>query len=240
MADWQKGKFRESKKTSASLPFCTIGLWRYSRHPNYFGEILAWTGLWMFSLRTCPKYYGSLAIFSPLLTFLLLVYVSGMPLAEATEAKRHRRLVAFNQYRLITSPLVLLPPRLYAKMSAWIKWWFFFERYTPIVQRPIIKRRSRRTSVEGTGDSDAGTVPSPVSTSTSINNASILHGASAGGAVVARHTTAERTFETSTSGFLLQQQQSRFYSTSSSELNSSPFAVRTSTADKKPSSPTAK
>jgi len=59
--------------------FCKLGFWRYSRHPNYFGDALLWWGLFMFSL-SLPK--GVWTIFSPLLMSFLLRYVSGVRLLE--------------------------------------------------------------------------------------------------------------------------------------------------------------
>ena len=65
--------------------FCKTGLWRYTRHPNYFGEALLWWGLWTVSLGV-PK--GLVSIFSPLVMHFLLRYVSGVPLLER-KARRH-------------------------------------------------------------------------------------------------------------------------------------------------------
>lgn len=149
-------------KTARDLPFITTGLWRFSRHPNYFGEVLVWSGLWLFSLRTCPKYYGLLAGASPLLTHTLLVFVSGIPVAEKLDEKRYRRLVAYNQYKLITSPLIPLPPRVYAKLPLFIKYWLFFDRHNPIVQRPIKRRRVRRESFNGDVTDNTAPTSSPM------------------------------------------------------------------------------
>ena len=55
------------------------GLWRYTRHPNYFGEATLWWGMFVIALSV-P--YGWVSILSPLLITYLLIYVSGIPLAE--------------------------------------------------------------------------------------------------------------------------------------------------------------
>ena len=60
------------------------GLWRYTRHPNYFGDALLWWGLWLIAVST-P--YGLMTIFSPFLMTLLLLKVSGVSLLEKTLAK---------------------------------------------------------------------------------------------------------------------------------------------------------
>jgi steroid 5-alpha reductase family enzyme len=60
------------------------GLWRYTRHPNYFGDCLAWWGLWTVAAAT-PL--GPWTIVSPLVMTFLLVRVSGVPLLERGLAK---------------------------------------------------------------------------------------------------------------------------------------------------------
>ena len=65
--------------------FCKTGLWRYTRHPNYFGEALLWWGLFTVSLGV-PKGYAT--VFSPIIITLLLRFVSGVPLLER-KARKH-------------------------------------------------------------------------------------------------------------------------------------------------------
>lgn len=57
----------------------TQGLWRYTRHPNYFGESVMWWGIWLIAFSV-P--YGWATIVSPMLITFLLLFVSGIPLAE--------------------------------------------------------------------------------------------------------------------------------------------------------------
>lgn len=61
------------------------GLWRYTRHPNYFGEATLWWGIFLIALNA-P--YGAIAIISPLLIDFLLLKVSGIPMLEAKYADR--------------------------------------------------------------------------------------------------------------------------------------------------------
>ena len=58
---------------------CNIGLWRYSRHPNYFFEWLVWVGFFVYALGS-P--WGWVAIVSPAIMYYLLMHVSGVPMAE--------------------------------------------------------------------------------------------------------------------------------------------------------------
>ena len=57
----------------------TTGLWKYSRHPNYFGEALLWWGIWLLAV---PVTDGLFTIAGPVLITLLLRYVSGVPMLE--------------------------------------------------------------------------------------------------------------------------------------------------------------
>lgn len=63
----------------------TTGLWKYTRHPNYFGEASMWWGIWLFVLGIPLASY---AVLSPILITFLLVRVSGIPMLEARWAGR--------------------------------------------------------------------------------------------------------------------------------------------------------
>jgi len=86
-ADRQKSNWRKAKKQGKhNEKFITRGLWSISRHPNYVGEIGLWTGIWALSftsLRTNYAFYTpGVALVSPVLTYLLLSRVSGVPPLE--------------------------------------------------------------------------------------------------------------------------------------------------------------
>ncbi len=81
------------------------GLWRYSRHPHYFGEALMWWGVFITTFIALePRYW--LAI-SPLLITYMLRYVSGVPVAE----KHYKGSDTYQKYRRRTSAMLPLPPR---------------------------------------------------------------------------------------------------------------------------------
>lgn len=81
VSDAQLKKFIAQKKQGkTSKKIITSGLWKYSRHPNYFGEVVLWWGVFMMAL--VPEKIFFLLI-SPLLITILILKVSGVPMAEA-------------------------------------------------------------------------------------------------------------------------------------------------------------
>ena len=85
VADRQKTKFRELPENADH--FITSGLWSYSRHPNYFGEILLWLGITVIALPTLVG-WQYMTLISPIFVALLLIKVSGVRLLEADAKDR--------------------------------------------------------------------------------------------------------------------------------------------------------
>lgn len=81
----------------------TKGLWKYSRHPNYFGEMMQWWGIGLMALSVD---YGWFSLIGPLVLTFLLLYVSGVPLAEKRAEKRE----GWATYKRRTSVIFPLPP----------------------------------------------------------------------------------------------------------------------------------
>jgi steroid 5-alpha reductase family enzyme len=79
LGDYQLLQFLSNKDNKDKI--LTTGLWRYTRHPNYFGEAVMWWGIFLLALSV-P--HGWTAIMSPATITFLLGYVSGIPLAEAS------------------------------------------------------------------------------------------------------------------------------------------------------------
>ena len=102
IADTQKTNFRKLKDNKDK--FITTGLWKYSRHPNYLGEIILWIGVAIIS-------YSSLEInqlftlISPIFTYLLLVHVSGINLLEKSGEKKWGDLNEYKKYKKETPRL---------------------------------------------------------------------------------------------------------------------------------------
>lgn len=108
VADRQKRTFRRDPANHGR--FIATGLWAWSRHPNYFGEITLWTGA---ALLAAPALAGwqYVTLVSPFFVYLLLTRVSGIPLLEARAEERWGADPAYRAYRDRTPPLVPRPPR---------------------------------------------------------------------------------------------------------------------------------
>jgi steroid 5-alpha reductase family enzyme len=72
-------KYHIKDRTPGKEKFIRWGLWRYTRHPNYFGEAVLWWGVWIVA---CSNEWGWASFFAPLVITLLVRFVSGVPLLE--------------------------------------------------------------------------------------------------------------------------------------------------------------
>jgi steroid 5-alpha reductase family enzyme len=108
IADAQKWAFKTREENRDR--FVTSGLWRYSRHPNYFGELLVWWGLFLYAV---PFLEGAayLVFLGPVFITLLLLFVSGIPPLEKRHDEKYGGDPAYRDYKRRTSILVPLPPR---------------------------------------------------------------------------------------------------------------------------------
>ncbi|MEM7410933.1 MAG: DUF1295 domain-containing protein [Myxococcota bacterium] len=107
-ADRQKRIFRSDPANQGR--FITTGLWAWSRHPNYFGEILLWVGI---ALIAAPALRGwqLVTLISPVFVYVLLSRISGVPLLEQRAEKRWGQDPEYVSYRDRTPALWLRPPR---------------------------------------------------------------------------------------------------------------------------------
>ena len=95
IADKQKSKFRSNLDNKNK--FINTGLWSKSRHPNYLGEIILWLGISIMSISSLSG-LQYLTLVSPLFTYLLLVYVSGVRLLEESGNKKWGHLNSYKEY----------------------------------------------------------------------------------------------------------------------------------------------
>jgi len=99
IADRQLAAFKKDKTNKDKV--CDIGLWHYSRHPNYFFEWLMWVAYFVFALGS-P--YGYLAVISPAIILYLLLKVTGIPATE--EQSLRSKGETFKRYQASTSVFV--------------------------------------------------------------------------------------------------------------------------------------
>lgn len=102
VSDYQLSRFIANKSNKGKV--MTIGLWKYSRHPNYFGEISQWWGIFVIALLS-P--YWPLAAIGPATITILILGVSGIPMLE----KRYKGNKEYEKYQKATSAFFPLPPK---------------------------------------------------------------------------------------------------------------------------------
>jgi steroid 5-alpha reductase family enzyme len=108
VADAQKSRFRADPVNKGR--FIHTGLWSWSRHPNYFGEIVLWVGV---AIVAVPVLSGwqYVTLISPVFVAVLLIFVSGIPMLEKKANERWGGQADYVAYKRSTSVLVPLPPR---------------------------------------------------------------------------------------------------------------------------------
>jgi steroid 5-alpha reductase family enzyme len=108
IADEQLRRFKKNPANRGRV--CDVGLWGWSRHPNYFFEWFGWVAYPLLAIDTSGGWYwGWLALSGPAFMYFLLVHVSGIPLLEQQMLKS--RGDAFRAYQTRVSAFFLLPPK---------------------------------------------------------------------------------------------------------------------------------
>ena len=102
VADEQMRTFVRTRSPGAHME---SGLWRYSRHPNYFGEILFWVSLWLFGVASAPEVWWT--VIGPVAMIVMFVFASIPMMDERSRARRP----GYADYEARTSSLVPWPPR---------------------------------------------------------------------------------------------------------------------------------
>ena len=108
IGDWQLSRFLKKHKgydgPKEDKPVLDAGLWKYTRHPNYFGNACMWWGIW---LVACQAPWGWATIFAPIIMTLLLTKVSGRDLLERDMGRRK----SYQDYIAKTSGFFPMPPK---------------------------------------------------------------------------------------------------------------------------------
>lgn len=102
IADRQLSKFK--KLSTNKNKVIQTGLWKYSRHPNYFGEVVLWWGIFIISCSIENWFY---TIVSPLLITYLILFLSGIPMLE----EKYKHNTDFQLYKKRTSIFIPIPPK---------------------------------------------------------------------------------------------------------------------------------
>ena len=103
VGDWQLARFRADPASKGQV--MDRGLWRYTRHPNYFGDATVWWGLWLIAAQ---QWAGAITILSPVLMTWTLTRKTGKPLLEQGMADRRP---GYADYVERTSGFFPLPPK---------------------------------------------------------------------------------------------------------------------------------
>jgi steroid 5-alpha reductase family enzyme len=99
VADGQLARFKKRNQDPKAI--CTVGLWYYSRHPNYFFQSLLWWGLFLMAL---PAPWGWLALLAPMAMLHFLLNVTGIPLTEKLAVEKRGEI--YREYQRTTSAFV--------------------------------------------------------------------------------------------------------------------------------------
>jgi steroid 5-alpha reductase family enzyme len=102
VGDFQLARFKNDPGNHGRV--ITSGLWKYTRHPNYFGEVALWWGVWLIA---CSVPGGMKTVFGPATITALILFVSGIPLLE----KKYEGNIEFKEYQRRTSAFFPLPPK---------------------------------------------------------------------------------------------------------------------------------
>lgn len=109
IADAQKSRFKADPANKGK--FINTGLWKWSRHPNYFGEITLWTGILVMAIPVLSG-LSWLVVISPIFVYLLLTRISGINLQEEQAKERWGDDPSYQEYRKATPALFPKPPAL--------------------------------------------------------------------------------------------------------------------------------
>jgi steroid 5-alpha reductase family enzyme len=102
IADYQKNKFKSNIHNKGKP--CNVGLWKYSRHPNYFGEAVFWWGIALLTVTQVPIYW---ALLGPVFITFLLIKVSGVAMLEKSYEENN----IYGEYRKTTSEFIPWIPK---------------------------------------------------------------------------------------------------------------------------------
>ena len=104
LSDWQLKQFKNNPANKGKV--CEYGFWNYSRHPNYFFQLMIWISVLIFAL---PSHYGYISVVCPLVIGLLIFKVTGIPMTEEQSLRSKGDL--YKEYQRTTSAFIPLPKK---------------------------------------------------------------------------------------------------------------------------------
>jgi steroid 5-alpha reductase family enzyme len=107
VADYQKYQFKKNNPKK----WMSSGIWAYSRHPNYFGEIVVWVGVYLAAMPALSQSGKLIGLLGPAYITVILLFVSGVRLLEKRAVAKYGKDKAFREYQDKTSMLIPLPKR---------------------------------------------------------------------------------------------------------------------------------
>lgn len=108
IADQQKSRFKADPANDGK--FIKSGLWAWSRHPNYFGEIVLWIGVMIMALPVLRGWQW-VALISPVFIIVLLTRISGVPMLEKRADEKWGGQADYETYKTNTPVLIPMPPK---------------------------------------------------------------------------------------------------------------------------------
>ncbi|XP_022092156.1 uncharacterized protein LOC110980115 [Acanthaster planci] len=124
VADQQKFNFRNKAENKGK--WCNVGLWYWSRHPNYLGEIILWLGIFLMSCGVV-MHCEWVVVISPIFIICILLFVSGVPMLEQKSDDRYGSRADYKEYKKQTSPIIFFPTSLYRSLPSIVKCLFLCE-----------------------------------------------------------------------------------------------------------------
>mgnify|MGYP000849005613 FL=1 len=109
VADLQKYRFNQDPKNKGK--WIESGLWSWSRHPNYFGEICVWVSVYLVAFPVLNTTEAGIGLISPLFIASILLFATGIPILEKSADERWGKDAKYRAYKKRTSVLIPLPPR---------------------------------------------------------------------------------------------------------------------------------
>ena len=136
-ADQQKFAYRNNKANDGH--WCDVGLWKWSRHPNYFGELLLWWGLFLVCTNAYDEAWMYVGVLGPLSLTLAIFFISGFTRLERMADLRYGNREDYRTYKQTTSIFVPLPPALFGPCPTAVKTllcceWPLYQNDAPLAQ----------------------------------------------------------------------------------------------------------